>query len=183
MINIGLYSPNPQSGKSTTATYIKQKYGHESVVLANTLKRMTDVFLKDLGYNDDDRNRMIYGDLKEWIIPELGVSTRYLMITLGTDWGRGKVSNNIWIDIALRNLNPILNYISDDIRYINEGHAFRDKGFKIVRIYNPRVPVVESISEGNLEGYEFDYHITNDGSFEDLYKQIDSMMETFNTYE
>ena len=179
MVNIGLYSPNPQSGKSTTATYIKSKYGHESIILATTLKSMTDVFLKSLGYSEEMRDRMIYGDLKEYVIPEVGRTTRYLMITLGTDWGRGKVSDNVWINIALKARNPEVNYISDDIRYPNEAVSFRDNCFKLVRIYNPRVPVVNSISEGNLEDFKFDYYIENNGSFEELYQQIDSMMEYF----
>ena len=88
MYNIGFYSPIMQSGKSTSLNYLKDKYGYQSVVLARTLKRMVGVFLEDLGYSCDKIQRMIYGDLKEYIIPEIGKTTRELMISLGSSWGR-----------------------------------------------------------------------------------------------
>ena len=177
MIRIGLYSPNPQSGKTTTANYLKSKYDFNSVILAKPLKRMVCVFLEELGYDDKTIQRMIYGDLKEVLIPEVKQTPRQLMITLGTEWGRREVGENVWIDMAIKKLNPKLSYVSDDIRYLNEAEAFRKSDFKIIRVFNPRALKVNSISEGNLESYSFDYLINNDGSFEDLYSKIDKIVE------
>ena len=180
-LRIGLYSPSPQSGKSTTADYLISKYSFDRVVLANTLKKMTGVFLLDLGFTPDIVERMIYGDLKETIIKSIGKSPRDLMVSIGTDWGRAKVKESIWIDIATSSLSNGINYVSDDIRYLNEADTFRQKGFKIVRLYNPRVPTAEgAVSEGNLEGYDFDFQLINSGDFEELYKQVDEMLLYFN---
>lgn len=179
MYNIGFYSPIMQSGKSTSLNYLKDKYGYQSVVLARTLKRMVGVFLEDLGYSCDKIQRMIYGDLKEYIIPEIGKTTRELMISLGSSWGRTEVHPDIWVIIATRNLNSEINYISDDIRYENEYLNFKKAGFKIVRIENPRIPIVKSECEGNLEDFEFDYKILNDSTLSSLYSKLGDMITYF----
>ena len=177
MFNIGLYSPSMQMGKTTTSKYLIQKYNYETIVLARTLKRMIEVFLEDLGYDKDTVTRMVYGDLKEVEIVGIGKTPRHLMQTIGTEWGRTYVDNNIWITICTSNLKETSNYVSEDIRFLNEAEAFRNRGFKIVKLVNPRVPIVRGhASEGSLDDYAFDYVIVNDGTIKDLHKKIDSML-------
>ena len=57
-----------------------------------------------------------------------------------------------------------------------QAEHLREKGFKLIRVINPRVPLVESISEGKLDDYSFDYILMNDGSIEDLHKQVESII-------
>lgn len=166
-------------GKSSSSNYLKKNYGYEGVVLARTLKRMVEVFLIDLGYPLSKVHRMVHEDLKEQVIPEIGKTTRDLMVSLGTKWGRNEVHPNIWVNIATTNLTKGILHISDDIRYQNEYTAFREAGFKIVRINNPRVALVESVSEGNLEDCVFDYKIENDGTLDDLYSKLEDMLSYF----
>lgn len=178
MNNIGLYSPSMQMGKTTVAKYLISKYGYETVILARTLKRMLEVFLQDLGYTSHYAQEMIYGTRKEIVIPELGVTPRHLMQTLGTEWARTYVHPDVWIKICTANLIKNQPYVSEDIRFLNEGEAFREAGFKIVKIINPRVPIIRNhASEGELDNYSFDYVIINDGTIEDLYKKIDILLE------
>ena len=66
-MNIALYSPAMQSGKSTFANYLMNKYKYNRVILAKTLKSMLEIFLKDLGYSKDIIERMIYGNITEII--------------------------------------------------------------------------------------------------------------------
>ena len=182
MFNIGLYSPSMQMGKSTLAKYLMENYNLQPVVLAYTLKRMIEVFLTDLGYSQEMVQRMVYGDLKEWIIPEIGKSTRELMQTLGTEWGRQHVHPDIWVIIAGRRVAASVGnlFVSEDIRFKNEADAFRKEGFKIIKINNPRIPVARKhASEGGLDDYEFDYSIENDGTFENYFKKIEEMITYF----
>jgi hypothetical protein len=167
-------------GKTTSFLYLKENYGYTNIVLARTLKRMTEVFLADLGYCEDKVRRMVYLDLKEWIIPEIGKTTRDLMVTLGTVWGREQVHTDVWTMIATKNMEPHKFYISDDVRYKNEFDLFGKAGFKLVRIENPRVPRIVSISEGNLEDEVFDYYIQNDSDFNSLYYKLEEMIKYFN---
>src|SRR5574343_295437 len=68
---------------------------------AETLKAMLGVMLKDLGigtcYITDPA-------LKETVIPELGVTGRHLMQSLGTEWGRNMVHMRLWLKIMDRKL-------------------------------------------------------------------------------
>jgi len=184
MINIGLCSPSMQMGKSTTAKYLIQKYQYKTVTLAKPIKDMVEVFLKALGYTDEEIEDMIYGSKKEASIEKLPplpdgkpVTPRHLMQTLGTEWGRTHVGQNIWIDISTANLDTEQAYVTEDIRFINEADAFRKAGFKIVKINNPRVPIIRGhASEGELDNYDFDYVIENDGTIEDLHNKINGLL-------
>ena len=40
-------------------------------------------------------------DVKEAVIPHLGKSPRQMLQSLGTEWGRGMVHDEIWIRIAM----------------------------------------------------------------------------------
>lgn len=77
------------------------------------------------------------GVQREWMaskkldpIPWLGNHTpRYLLRTLGTEWGRNMVSDTIWADALVREANsknaPV---IVDDIRFDNEAKVLRQHG-------------------------------------------------------
>lgn len=179
MFNIGLYSSSMRMGKSETAKYLIAKYFFKMVTFAEPMKDMITIVLKGLGYSDEKIYDMLYGNLKAQIIPELGVTPRDLLVTLGSKWGRGMIHNDMWVMIATKSLDGNLNYVCEDVRLPNEAERLRKEGFKIVRITNSRIPLVNSISEGKLDDYKFDYIIPNEGSIPDLYNEIDKMMKTW----
>jgi len=176
MFNVGIYSSAMRMGKSETAKYFVKEYKYNMLTFAEPMKDMIGVVLKGLGYGEDKIYEMLYGNLKELVIPELGVTPRFLLVTLGSKWGRGMINDDMWIKIALGNLDPNLRYVCEDVRLLNEAEHLREKGFKIIRVINPRIPLVESISEGKLDDYSFDHVIMNDGSIEDLHEQIENIV-------
>lgn len=176
---IALYSSVPQSGKSTVANYL-QLCDCELVKFAEPLKAMTDVLLRYVGCDRATRQSMIEGNNKTTPIYELGMkSTRHIMQTLGTEWGRGHISEDVWVDIAeARCAESSKTVVIDDMRFPNEYERMVGLGAIKVRIDRPSLhqdcEEEAHSSEGALDHHEFDFVITNDGSLEDLYSKVDA---------
>jgi hypothetical protein len=168
---IGLYSPAPQSGKSEVARELG-KYGFVRKGFADALKAMIRPLLATFGYDYETTERMLYGDLKEHVLPELGVTPRYLAQTVGTEWGRELVDRDIWLKAVLNDSRPDM-LIIDDVRFPNEYLAIRKEGGQVWKVYRPgQEPTNSHPSEGLLEDREFDEVIVNDGSLYELASKV-----------
>jgi hypothetical protein len=160
------------SGKSTAADFLCA-VGFERRKFALPLKSMVMALLVTQGCDDDTIHRMIEGDLKE--VPSVvfgGKSPRYVMQTLGTDWGRALLSESIWADAAMRSIKND-DVVFDDVRFWNEAEAIRSRGGIVIMIRRPvegRVDVGSHISE-SFE-FEVDATIENNGSKYDLARKI-----------
>lgn len=177
---IGLYSSTPQSGKSSIANYL-HIYNFKTVSFARPIKLMCRVLLSNLGYTPILIDRFMH-EKKEEVIPNLGVSLRHLMRTLGTEWGRSCVHPEIWnkcwrisIDRHFRNGHDV---VVDDVRFTNEVALLKQVGGEIWRIDRPSAPVQTTthVSDGGLEDYAFDQTLINEGSLIDLYDQVDRLV-------
>ena len=115
-------------GKSTAADYLTSR-GFVKIKMAAPLKAM----LKSIGLTDEH----IEGHLKEEPCEMLyGKTPRYAMQTLGTEWGRGLIHNNLWtslwLDRVLKAHRAGLDVVCDDVRFPNEAEAVRSIGGVIV---------------------------------------------------
>jgi hypothetical protein len=75
---------------------------------------------------------------KEAIIPYLGFSWRHAAQTLGTEWGRNTLREDIWTMLAIGKLHQSGRYVFDDLRFENEAKAIRDMGGYIIHIRGRR---------------------------------------------
>lgn len=174
---IGIYSPSPQSGKTTVGLELQQR-GYMSVSFAGPLKRMLAVFLSSAGYGHEQIEALLF-EGKEGRIPEFGVSARHLMQTLGTEWGRECISPDVWVEVWK---NAVMKWIDggndvvvDDVRFPNEYQAIKQLGgemWYVTRGREPRLQTNEHASEGALETHGFDHRLVNDGTVTDLHNQI-----------
>ena len=167
---IGLYSPAPGCGKSTVADLFIER---ERVSFAAPLKRAVWNMLNDLGLSGF---RYVYSD-KEAIIPELGVSARHMMQTLGTEWGRACIHPDFWVMIARAETQLIMNdggsVVIDDVRFANEATMIRELGGELWRIDRPSIAYDgDHSSEGGLEDITPDRVIVNDGTIDQLLEKI-----------
>jgi hypothetical protein len=168
--NIAFYSNVPQCGKSTSAKYLVENYKYTLLGLAKPFKDMLEVLFRHYGFSEKRIERMMYGDLKEEIIPEIGKSPRELMVTIGTDWGVKMVNPLIWCYPTLINV-PSYPLVLEDMRQPHEYNFYKD--FIKVKIVRDSGFEVKYCSDGLLKDYEFDYIIDNNSSFEDLYMKLD----------
>ena len=158
------------SGKSTAADVLVA-CGWERRKFATPLKNMLRSLLYDQGTDYDTVNRMIEGDLKEVESAMLGGKTpRYAMQTLGTEWGRMRLSDSLWVDAALRNLGD--RTVFDDVRFNNEARAIRSRGGLIIRVVRPGVGRASDHMSEQLVSP--DLNLINDGSLADLCERLSS---------
>ena len=167
---IGLYSPAPGCGKTTVADLLIE---HQRVSFAAPLKRVVSHMLNSLGL---EGVHYAYSD-KEAIIPELGVSARHMMQTLGTEWGRACIHPDFWVMIARVEAQRIMadgrSVVIDDVRLPNEAAMIRDLGGELWRIERPGIAYNGGHkSEGGLEDITPDRVIVNDGTIAQLLEKI-----------
>lgn len=169
---IGLYSPVAQSGKSEVAKLLN-RHGFVTVKFAEPLKAMVRALLVSVGLEDFVED-MVEGDLKEQFIQDLGTTPRFLMQTLGTEWGRNTVYNDFWVRAALAKVGALQNsgksVVIDDLRFDNEFEAIKRAGGDCWRVWRPGAQRNSTAhpSEGLLESMRFDRHIINDATLDHL---------------
>lgn len=181
---IGLYSSAMGAGK-TTLTNGLMDCGWVPVKFASVLKDMLKVMFVAAGIADPER--YTDGDLKEQPVPGFGdriqrdpktglarlvpITCRHLMQTLGTEWGRQGLHDNIWVDLAKAKIRRLLadgnRVVVDDMRFPNEYDAIEELGGKTVRIHRPGTQdTTGHASEGKLDNYHFDFLLVNGDSKE-----------------
>jgi len=135
-------------------------------------------------------------------IPDL--SPRWVLQNWGTDLFRDKFHSEIWIASVENKLRKTKdNIVITDCRFKNEIESIRRAGGIVIRVsrgpnpvwYNDavecnKVPKTENweacknkleslgihASEYSSVGLIYDYYITNDGSMEDLYREVDKLI-------
>ncbi|QIG69704.1 deoxynucleotide monophosphate kinase protein [Rhizobium phage RHph_I46] len=93
-----------------------------------------------------------------------GKSIQFALNSLGTDWGRKMIYENIWTDIALNSAqNGIVN-IADNVRFPNEFEGVKKRNGITVAIINPNVKDDGTAPEAYIESLQkkADYTIFND---------------------
>lgn len=173
---IGLYSPAPQSGKSTIATYLTT-HGYDKIPFADPIRRMAGALLHDLGYPAAEAARLLHKDKHE-TIPEIRATPRALLQTLGTEWGRLCIRDTLWTDIwrhkADRTLQSNRSVVCDDVRFPNEAELILAMGGELWMVTRPGTTRPNRhTSEGSLDNFPtFHRRLVNDGTLLDLYTQL-----------
>lgn len=127
--------------------------------------------------------------------------TKTDLVYIGTEIGRNLIDPDVWIKMALKEMKKTVNYraqysmtanfIVSDVRFHNEYEAFLGRGFFPIMIDAPKDVCIERVKErdGEIDGSLFNhqsetnsvdfvgYRIVNNGTLDDLYSQIDSLME------
>jgi hypothetical protein len=158
------------SGKSVVADILVNEFGFTRVKFADPLKNMLRTLLGDMGHIPEDVERMIEGDLKEVPLPELGVTPRHLMITLGTEWGRHQVRKDLWVRLWAARAERFPRVVADDVRFPNEVRMLAEVGGALWRIERPGIVAADHVSE-QLQAKP-DLTLVNDRTLEGLQATI-----------
>lgn len=177
-----LYSDAPQVGKTTVAKTLANTRQFEIVSFAAPIKRMVATFLTDLGIDPETADAAINGDLKEERIFDdyPGLTTRYLMQTLGTEWGRDMISEYVWTWTARHRIDTLLkqgrDVVVDDLRFPDEYAMLAAMGAKFIKIERPGYePADGHRSTGALRHHTFHLTLRNDGSLADLQRAAQNL--------
>ena len=168
---IGLYSPAPQSGKTCVASVISEQ-GYTIVPLAATLKDMIVPMIVALGYDYPRAWELVISD-KSYVLPEIGVSARHMLQTLGTEYGRQCLHPDVWLKCWQKKAERFKAVVADDIRFPNEADLIRSMGGEMWLVQRFDVQrTTDHSSEGSLYHYSFDRVIENDGTLDELRSKV-----------
>jgi hypothetical protein len=148
-------------GKDEACSYLQHKYDAKQVRFASALYDCQNYILERLNLPKTKDPRLLQ---------LLGEGLRNL-------YGR-----DIW-------LNQVVNYINTlpsrecivvpDLRHKNEADALKKLGFTLVKITRKNRPIDRDpnhISEIDLDEYPFDYKIENDGTLEEFYDKVETLL-------
>jgi hypothetical protein len=121
-------------------------------------------------------------EAKEQPIPWLGKSPRELLQTLGTEWGRQMVRDDIWIKIAMRRAAEYTqegwNVAITDVRFTNEAEAIVAAGGQVWRVERPGAGLGgsagEHASEAGIPDHLASQVIRNVGTLDDLEEAVNA---------
>jgi hypothetical protein len=167
---IGLWSPAPGCGKSSVAQLLRERHGHIRLAFADPMKWMLVRLLQSAGYSDNEARRIPWHD-KETPLDRLpGAPTmRHLLRTLGTEWGRDHVHQELWVQVWREQAVRLPRVVADDVRMPNEAAMIRELGGELWEIRRPGYNDTSGHrSEAGLPGVTFDRVISNDGTLTDL---------------
>jgi hypothetical protein len=160
-----------QVGKDTVFLHWADKYKVIKVSFAAKLKSM----VKDL-YNLDET--FVNGENKGVPIDRFGGITAREIMNI---WG------DVWVDYVFNTTIPSLPdnslVVITDCRFANEASAIKKYGGVVVDIIRDTSFLDISpeqrnhISETDLDDYNFDFTIVNDGTLEELYKKADVILQ------
>lgn len=174
-ILIGI-SGKKYSGKSTAAKVLTYDFCFDETTFAEPLKQAIAILFN---WGRLDLNN---GPEKEVVDPRWGVSPRFVLQNMGTDYLR----NTFCDDFFLRNLQnrlaghqPTLLVIRD-VRFPNEVEYIKNQGGYVWRIERPELsyPKDQHPSETALDDYQgFDKVIVNDESVEVFRRRVIEVYE------
>lgn len=169
-------------GKDTIADYIAAKHKFAKCSLSWHLKATLRT-LFGWGFEHTD------GDLKDQIDPAFGVSPRQMMLFFGTDVMQFHVpaqfqmfeqimGRKFWCQRLWEDTKDVDDYVISDMRFPHEAEFFREmnESTLIIRVTRPNCHGDNHPSETGVELVLPDYIIRNNGTLEDLYKEIEKVM-------
>ncbi len=123
-------------GKSEASALLVRRHGFVQTKFAAPLKGMLTTMYEFAGLDQNDIQERLEGGLKE--VPDAilgGTTPRRAMQTLGGEWGRDLVKDDLWVSLwrrdVQRKLSAGLSVVLDDLRYPNEAAAIRELGGEI----------------------------------------------------
>jgi hypothetical protein len=190
MIKLIALTGKAGSGKSTIATYLEKRYNFTRFRFAGSLKNM----MYSLGLTVNE----VEGSDKIKPCKLLGGKTpRFAMQTLGTEWGRNLICDDLWINVLEKQLSLwILSYyerdedcriVIDDMRFVNEAAWFREF---CIRYYGNSMVIKVQRNVGDLidlhqsetdqDKILTDVVVNNQGTLDELFRIIDDVLKEGN---
>ena len=159
----------PRSGKDTVAAFLAGHYFNR-LAFAEPLKQAAAILLgRPVGEMNGDN-----GFDREAVLPEWGFTTRDFLRRFGTEAMRNNFGEDFWLKHMRNRLTGVHGkYVITDCRFPNEAALVRDLGGIVVEIVRPGC--VKSNHASDAGAGLPDVLIFNDGTLEDLRRQVDSL--------
>lgn len=168
-----------RSGKSSVGNWLDAQRGFNSTCFAFSLKEAVKVIY---GWTDEH----VHGKLKETECPFWKVTPRLVMQKFGTEACRYVLQDDIWIRSLERRISgaPNADWVITDCRFPNEADFVHSKGGFMIRLDRDTEGLIslgatKHSSETAMDEYKgWDFTISNNGNFNELFTRIDQIIET-----
>lgn len=169
------FTANMGAGKTTAVEYLRALHSGE-----HKFKAVSNIKFAQALY---DMQEFIYDRISSvYKKPDNFVKDRKLLQWLGTEWGRGSISQTLWIDlwkdrVKYCNLSqPRGIIVCDDVRFDNEAETVRSLGGFVVKINcdktDKRIDTTTGIkqhsSEAGINPKLVDYELNNNGTINEF---------------
>ena len=137
------------SGKDTLGTAVLANFGNPAPIshelFANPLKGMLCMLL------NCSRETLERRDFKEDSREGLcGKSPRQLMLSLGTEWGRDMVGDDVWVELAARAwAKAPYGSVFTDVRFDNEAQWIRSEGGIVIEVVRLGASIQPAVAAGH----------------------------------
>lgn len=163
------------AGKDAVAARLVSGHGFTRLAFADPIYAMVSAMTGMPEEQLRDRNE------KETEIGWLGKSPRQLLQSLGTEWGRKHVSDDVWVRITMQVASMSELVTIPDVRFDNEAEAVRAAGGAVWRIVRPGVSCLDAStarhsSERGISPHLVDDVILNDGDMNRLCGRADAAL-------
>lgn len=162
---IGIAGP-ARCGKDTVADLLLARHpGWRKASFADPIKEMLKA---GLGLSDDQ----LWGEDKDWVDMRYGLSPRYMLQTLGTEWGRNLVHRDLWVLAMEQHIGNGL--IIPDVRFPNEAAFVRKHGV-LIHITGRGGIDGDHVSEAGVPACPSDLFVYNAGDLQDLQAHVEDL--------
>ena len=166
------------SGKTSVAKAFGEHF-HDGVHLCGFSNPLYSMLEAGFGITYEDIQDKAARDIP---LPQLGGrSIQYALNTLGTDWGRHMMNEDLWADAAIRTVKPGRVNIFDNVRFPNEFDKIKNAGGMLVHISNPSMSDDGTAPEAwvGYLGAKCDYSVFNEQGTVSLSDVTEVLFEQF----
>ena len=182
------FSGKAQAGKTQSSEILKELVESGNDLTFQKLSFATAVKEIAKYYFNWDGDKGIYHHPKKLALldsPEMEDSNtiiqdkgRQLLINIGSNFR--EIRPTIWADIIMKTMADLdvgkpenVIYCIDDLRFLNEINVLNTYGrTEFVRVKRPSQLDLDDPTERDLDAYKFERHIENDGTLDELKKQV-----------
>ena len=169
---IGLTGP-AGCGKDTLANHLVANHSYKNVKFADPIK---DGLCAMFGWT---REQLEDPAFKKTPQGPYDRTPRYLMQTLGTEWGRNLVAPDIWMTLTEAKIKQFLtfrNVAVSDVRFENEAALIRELGGTVYHVTRPGLALQKHASERGVAFILGDICISNDSDIGTLHAVLDQTL-------
>jgi dephospho-CoA kinase len=170
---IGL-SGYARSGKDEVAKILVEEYGYKRIAFADNIRKLLYATNPQVGGN---RLQFLVEDYG-WDVAKSQPEVRHLLQSLGVA-ARNLFGKDFWVAQALSQVHFENNWVITDVRFTNEADRIKQyDNSQVWRIKRTGVEAVNShVSEHDMDSYQVDMILKNEGTLEDLRTLVRKRME------
>lgn len=171
---IGL-SGKARAGKDTVAAILVEDYGFTRLAFADVIKAC--VYTLDPIISLSGLRLQYLVDSNGWEAAKEFPEVRRLLQVFGSEVGRELIDEQIWIEMTMSGIKAGSNIVISDVRFKNEAEEIKYQGGQVWRITRAiNADNDNHLSETQLDSWNFDHYVPNNGTMEDLKKEVKDIM-------